>query len=282
VALASLAGYPKGFGVPVPFNSVDTQESDASSWYNALTINLSKRFSRHFELLSSYTWSHSLDNGTDLQSTQEPADSRFPYLEKANSDNDQRNRWVTSGVFQTSPHKPGESFANNLLSSITVAPLIELSSGRPFNVITSQDTRLDLSASEIRPSIVPVGTAGATTSPFIPGAAFLLATVCLTNSKEPFTVPGVTPPYGCTGNLGRNAFTMPGFFQFDVRLSKGINFGERLRLDMIADMFNLFNRTNILAVNQLCDPSAGTVCAAGQPSAAYDARQFQFALKLSW
>jgi hypothetical protein len=282
VALAALAGYPKGFGVPVPFNSVDTQESDASSWYNALTINLSKRFSRHFELLSSYTWSHSLDNGTDLQSTQEPADSRFPYLEKANSDNDQRNRWVTSGVFQTSPHKSGESFAHNLLSSVTVAPLIELSSGRPFNVITSEDTRLDLGASEIRPSIVPVGTAGATTSPFIPGAAFLLATVCVTNSKEPFTVPGITPPYGCTGNLGRNAFTMPGFFQFDMRLSKGINFGERLRLDMIADMFNLFNRTNILAVNQLCDPSAGTICAAGQPSAAYDARQFQFALKLSW
>jgi len=55
-----------------------------------------------------------------------------------------------------------------------------------------------------------------------------------------------------------------------------------LRVDLIADMFNLFNHTNILAVNQLCDPSAGTSCSAGQPSAAYDARQFQFALKLSW
>jgi hypothetical protein len=72
------------------------------------------------------------------------------------------------------------------------------------------------------------------------------------------------------------------FFQFDMRVAKGISFGERLRLDLIADMFNLFNHTNILAVNQLCDPSAGTTCFAGQPSAAYDARQFQFALKLSW
>src|SRR6266849_3536313 len=33
VALATLAGYPKGFGVPVPFNSVDAQLSNASSWY---------------------------------------------------------------------------------------------------------------------------------------------------------------------------------------------------------------------------------------------------------
>jgi hypothetical protein len=44
----------------------------------------------------------------------------------------------------------------------------------------------------------------------------------------------------------------------------------------------LFNRTNIAAVNQLCDPTAGSTCFAGQPTAAYDARQFQFALKLRW
>jgi hypothetical protein len=58
--------------------------------------------------------------------------------------------------------------------------------------------------------------------------------------------------------------------------------GERFKLDLIADAFNLFNRTNIAAVNQLCDPIAGATCTAGQPTAAYDARQFQFALKLSW
>src|SRR5262249_48259979 len=39
VFLAHIAGYPEGFGVPVPFNSVDAQRSDASSWYHALTVN---------------------------------------------------------------------------------------------------------------------------------------------------------------------------------------------------------------------------------------------------
>jgi hypothetical protein len=82
--------------------------------------------------------------------------------------------------------------------------------------------------------------------------------------------------------LGRNKFTMPYFFQFDLRVSKGISFGERFRLDLIADAFNLFNHTNISAVNQLCDPLSGSTCTAGQPTAAYDARQFQFALKLNW
>jgi len=280
-ALAKAAGYPVGFGVPVPFNSVDTQKSDASSWYNALTINLTKRFSKHFEMLSSYTWSHSIDDGTDLQSTLEPQDSRFPFYERSNSDNDQRHRWVTSGVFQTSPHKSGESFMNSALSDFTIAPLVEVSSGRPFNVITGQDTQLDLGASEIRPSVVPTGTAGGTTSPYIPGVAFVETTRCLTNAGVPFTGPA-TPPLGCSGDLGRNRFTMPMFFQFDLRVAKSINLGERLHVDLIADMFNLFNHTNILAVNQLCDPSAGTTCSAGQPSAAYDARQFQFALKFSW
>ena len=281
-ALAQAAGYPVGFGVPSPFNTVDAQLSDAASWYNALTVNVQKSFSRHFTMLSSYTWSHSIDNGTDLQSTLEPADSRFPFLERGNSVNDQRHRWVTSGVFQTSPHRGGDSFARSFFSDFTLAPLVELASGRPFNVITSEDTRLDLGASEIRPALVPAGTPGATTSPFIPGVAFGIPTTCLTNSAQPFTLPGITPPFGCTGNLGRDKFTMPYFFQFDLRVSKGISFGERFRLDLIADAFNLFNHTNISAVNQLCDTLVTTTCAAGQPTAAFDARQFQFALKLNW
>jgi hypothetical protein len=280
-ALAQIAGFPVG-GVPVPFNSVDTQQSDAASWYNSLTVNLQKSFSRHFTMLSSYTWSHSIDNGTDLQSTLEPADSRFPNLERSNSVNDQRHRWVTSGVFQTSPHRGGDSFVQSFLSDFTLAPLVEVSSGRPFNVITGEDTRLDLGASQIRPSLSVAGAPGATTSSFIPGVVFGPPTVCLTNAHQPFTIPGITPPLGCTGDLGRNKFTMPYFFQFDLRVSKGISFGERFRLDLIADAFNLFNHTNIGAVNQLCDPLSGSTCTAGQPTAAYDARQFQFALKLNW
>jgi Carboxypeptidase regulatory-like domain/TonB dependent receptor len=279
---AAAAHYPVGFGVPVPFNSVDAQQSDARSSYNALTINLNKRFSNHFELLSSYTWSHSIDDGTDLQSTLEPQDSRFPFFERANSVNDQRHRWVTSGVFQTSPHKPGESFMNNFLSNFTFAPLVEWSSGRPFNIITGVDTRLDLGASQDRPD---VGAAGAlpVTSPYIKGFSFGLPTSCLQNDGSAIPTSTITPPWGCGGNLGRNRFAMSSFFQFDMRISKGINFGERLRLDLIADAFNLFNHTNILAVDQLCDTTTGApTCTAGRPTAAYDARQFQFALKFSW
>jgi hypothetical protein len=273
--------YPGGFGVPVAFNSVDAQLSNGNSWYNALTFNLTKRFSHHFELFSSYTWSHSIDDSTDLQSTLEPQDSRFPFLERSNSVNDQRHRWVTSAVFQSGSSKSGDGFFKHIVSDFTFSPIIEVASGRPFNVISSQDTRLDLGASQARPSVG--GPAAATVSPFIPGVTFAVADVCLTNDGSTFKIPGVTTAgAGCIGNLGRNAFVTPGFFQWDMRLSKRIPLGERMKLDLIADVFNLFNRTNIAAVNQVCDPSAGITCSAGQPTAAYDARQFQFALKMSW
>lgn len=279
VGLAKAAGYPVGFGVPVPFNSVDAQRSDASSWYHALTVNVQKRFSKGFELLSSYTWSHSIDDGTDLQSTLEPADSRFPFLERSNSVNDQRHRWVTSAVFQTAAAKSGDGAFKQFLGGFTLAPIIEVAAGRPFNVITGGDSRRDLGASQARPSVV---ASGGTTSRFIPGVSFGVADSCLANDGSAFAVPGVTPPEGCNGSLGRNRFVSPDFFEVDLRLSKRIPLGERWKLDLIADGFNMLNRTNVAAVNQLCDPAAGATCSAGQPTAAYDARQFQFALKLTW
>jgi hypothetical protein len=82
--------------------------------------------------------------------------------------------------------------------------------------------------------------------------------------------------------LGRNTFTTPGFFEFDLRLSRQFPLGERFKVEAIADGFNLTNRLNVSAVNQLCDPGSGSTCSAGQPTAAYDARQFQFALKVIW
>src|SRR6266851_4260235 len=277
VALAKCASYPGGFGVPIPFNSVDAQLSNGNSWYNSLTFNLSKRFSRGFELLSSYTWSHSIDDSTDLQSPLEPQDSRFPNLERSNSVNDQRHRWVTSAVLQSGTSASSDSFFKHFISGFTLSPIIEFSSGRPFNVITATDTRLDLGASQARPSV-----GGGTSSPFIPGLTFGPANVCLNSDGTTFTVPLVAPPAGCIGNLGRNRFTSPNFFQVDMRLSRRIPLGERFKIDVIADAFNLLNRTNIAAVDQLCDPLAGSTCTAGQPTASYDARQFQFALKLSW
>ncbi len=279
---AAMANYPLGYGIPIPYNSVDVQESSGNSVYHGLTVNVSKRFSHSFEMLSSYTWSHAIDDSTDLQTLLEPQDGRFPNNERGNSSFDQRHRWVTSAVFQASSAKSGEGAWKHFIGGFTLAPIIEVASGRPFTVITGTDYRLDLGAAQGRPS---VGTGAVTaTSPFIPGVTFTLPNVCLTNSGATFSIPPITTTgAGCTGNLGRNAFYRPGFFQWDLRLARRFALGERFKLDAIADAFNLFNHFNVADVSPLCNPAGGNAgCTAGQPSAALDQRQIQVALKVSW
>ena len=81
------------------------------------------------------------------------------------------------------------------------------------------------------------------------------------------------------GTLGRNAGTTPWTVFNDLRVAKRINFTERFSMDLITDMFNLANKVNVAAVSPLCSSSS---CNAGQPTADYDMRQFQFAIKLNW
>jgi len=78
-----------------------------------------------------------------------------------------------------------------------------------------------------------------------------------------------------TGNLGRNTGSKPWTIFNDIRFAKRINLGERVKLDGIMDMFNIVNRFNVADVSPLYTN-------AGQPTAAFDPRQFQFALKLNW
>ena len=63
----------------VPFGDMDANYSNGSSVYNGLTANLRKRFSNHYEFLASYTWSHAIDDSTDLQSTTHPAGQLLPW-----------------------------------------------------------------------------------------------------------------------------------------------------------------------------------------------------------
>jgi hypothetical protein len=60
---------------------------------------------------------------------------------------------------------------------------------------------------------------------------------------------------------GRNVYRLPNIFNVDLRLSKRFNFTEDLNLELIAEGFNIFNRTHIFDVNQTAY-TRGTVSAA--------------------
>ena len=75
--------------------------------------------------------------------------------------------------------------------------------------------------------------------------------------------------------MGRNAGTKPYDFLSDLRIAKRIPLGERFALDGMVDAFNLINKFNTSDVNPLWNTQQ-------VPTAAFDPRQLQFALKLTW
>jgi len=176
---------------------------------------------------------------------------------------------VFSAVYQTGQMSGG--FGKKLLSNWTFAPIIEVNSGRPFNIITGNGDNLQLSSLTGRPSTI-VNPACGTVYPSKYSKTGQLQEPCING----FIASGVAPTLlQLDGNLGRNAGTTPWTVFDDIRISKRVNFGERFSMDLIADMFNIANKMNVAAVSPLYSN-------AGVPTAAYDPRQFQFALKLNW
>lgn len=144
-------------------------------------------------------------------------------------------------------------------------------------MLTGSDFNLDFGSNTDRPSVIDTG---GVQSPFISGVNFTIPTNCDTSVTLGTT--SIAPPFGCTGNLGRNAFTRPGYFTIDFRLARKIWITERTNLEVIADVFNLLNRFNVADVSPLCNPLDPSSCRAGEPTASLDPRQFQFALKINW
>ena len=98
----------------------------------------------------------------------------------------------------------------------------------------------------------------------------------------------------------RNAFTGPDYATADLRLTKTVRFGERYKLNLVAESFNLFNRDNqrVTITSNGLESSASTFVQSSvtaniapypgyytlpnnfmKPNAAYAPRQIQLALK---
>ncbi|HEX8179678.1 MAG TPA: TonB-dependent receptor [Pyrinomonadaceae bacterium] len=254
---SQLGGTLRTPGLIAPFGSVNAQVSDGNSNYNALNLELKRRFANNFQFLASYTWSHAIDDSSDLQTLLLPQNVFNLRAERANSLFDQRHRFVFSGVL-TAPDawRSGDTL-HRFMSGFVVAPIFEISSGRPFNIITNTDTNNDESTQTDRPSV------GADGSLVLP-AAFQ------------------------NGTLGRNTGITHSYASLDMRVTRKVRLGERLSLDVIAEGFNLFNRFNQAAASPFFQDvnafnqrdSNGRYF--GRPTAAFDPRQFQFGLKLNF
>lgn len=82
--------------------------------------------------------------------------------------------------------------------------------------------------------------------------------------------------------VGRNTGQGFDFASFDMRLSRRFQITERVGLEILAEGFNLFNRANFGVPNSTFGPGPLPLATFGQPTQAFDPRQFQFGLKISF
>lgn len=262
-----LAGSLRAPGPINPYADVNAQMSDGNSSYNAMNIEIKKRFSNNMQFLATYTWSHSIDDSSDLQTLLKPQNNLDFRAEKSDSLFDQRHRFVLSGIM-SSPDawRSSDSGFKRFMHGFSVAPILEISSGRPFNILAVGDNNGDFQSTNERPSVRADGS--------------LCATGIDTNCLQ-----GV---FGPSGSLGRNMGLTHNYFTLDARVTRKVRIGERVSLDIIAEGFNLFNRFNEAAGNPFYQvvnsfgQRAGNGKYYSRPTSAFDPRQFQFGLKLNF
>ena len=130
-----------GTGVLPPYSVIQSDVNDGYLHYDALDVNMHHVFSRGFEVLASYTWSHTLDNVDPDATSQNPNDPlQTGRQEYGNALYDQRNRFVLSG-FYIAPFK------------VHIGGVVTMAGGLPYNLITGVTNSGDTGATTDRPII---------------------------------------------------------------------------------------------------------------------------------
>ena len=181
-----------------------------NSYYNALALQLRRRFARGFQGSVIYTWSHAIDfnqgGGSsnlffDRVATTYNGDYKF---DKGNSTLDQRHRLVINFVEQpTFTHRNG-AFHKYAVNNWQLSVLTTLGSGRPdYGSMNIQDSRPPNNGLNFSLN----GFGGLSRVPFWPMNSLLT---------------------GAT-------------YKVDARISKMLPIGERYKLSLIFEAFNITN-----------------------------------------
>jgi hypothetical protein len=218
---ATLAQYPN-IGTILQLNSI------GNSNYNALQSTLRLRNWHGLTSQFAYTWSHELDTMTEYRGAIQ-FDPTRPRLDYGSGDFDTRQNFTTFWTWDI----PGSSHGPKLLThGWQVSSLWSFHGGQPFNFNAgTQRPGLNLIQDPFA-GVSHTFNAAAGGIPWVnPGAFCTPGAGC----------PGTTDP---AGNVARNAFYGPGFADVDLSVIKNIPVTERVKVQLRAEMFNLFNRKN--------------------------------------
>ena len=263
--------------------------SEGVSSYNALQVDVRRRFSHGLTLRGSYTFSKALDDGDSLNQT---TANNAPGLvsnpvnlaaDKGLATFDVRNIGVVNVLYEL-PFGRGRQFdggyggwTGRLIGGWALSSIITVQSGFPitpqlsYNPSNSGDTR-----NPVRPFLNPDFTAKVVTGS--PNQWF---------NPAAFIAPPSTS--GFAGNLGRDTYIGPGLTTSDFSVLKDTKLRERLELQFRAEIFNLLDRANFNTPNlivSVLQPGSTTPTSSGVggliTGTSTNSRQVQFGLKLLW
>jgi hypothetical protein len=262
----------------------------ANANYNGMIATLQHRLSSTFSLLTNWTWSKCLNiedaqgdlAGTTVENPNNPAMDYGP------CGSDYRNI-VNLSLVARSNFRSLNHLTRVLVNNWELAPLMQAISGAPLNVISGGDVSLTDVGND-RPSRVPGvnpylnvkfrSATGQANRGYLNPAAF--AYVCPKNNTAGCAAAGTY------GNIGRNAFRAPSYFNIDAQISRTFPIYERLSLDLRLEAFNMLNHPNFqlgsLGTNQNLTSSTFGQVSAQAPTGANTsgARIFQGAIKISF
>jgi outer membrane receptor protein involved in Fe transport len=204
---------------PAPVTVTDLQSS-VNTHYDALWLTIDHRFSQHFQFHSAYTFSKSLDyaNYDQIPFGYPPVDPTNLHREYGPAPNDQRHRLVVQGTADLPYH-------------LRLSPLWTYASGVPMDILLGDGSG----------ARVPELGRNAGGRQFHTGTE-LNAYLTQLNAQGALNG-GLMLPFPM---VSPNARFNDTFNSFDLRLSREFRLSERFHLQAIGEVFNLFNKMNIL------------------------------------
>jgi hypothetical protein len=246
--------------------------SDGNSTYHGGSAQVTKRFTRGFQMTSAYTFSHLIDDTTaevfsTVLSPRRVEDFQNLRRERATSALDHRHRFVTSLIYELPWFKDRNGFSKLLLGGFNIAGTYTYETGERITVRSGNDANLNGDNAGDRAIFNPAGTEGVGSSVIplcqISACTFdedgnVIGTVVgylATNPNARYIQAGA----GAQSTIGRNTFLLPPINNFDISLFKNFRIGESKFFQIRADFFNAFNHPQYVpgSVNSV-DPVATT------------------------
>jgi len=236
------------------FGSVGTQFTDGTSSYHSMQVNLTKGMSHGLQLITSYTWSHAIDNGSGFENSGFGGNGRVginilrPDLNKGDSGNDARQRLVVGYVYAIpSLHHIANALPDRIFGGWKLTGITTFQTGFPFSFTDSGFRSLTCDAftfyacqDNANQIVSNVTTLDPRTSSFN-GKSNFWFDPCSFGSSVTGCPPRVA--LGTYGNTRRNALHGPGINNFDFSLQKDTKLTERTSFQIGIEAFNLFNHT---------------------------------------